>query len=75
MDMDISDKQLERWIIDINEWAEGRIYCFILFGLVLDGSLLTYLGCNSKEIHCNCSQRAHTLIADDVWTRLSPWGQ
>lgn len=33
--MDIADSQLERWIFDVNVWAEGRIYCFILFDIVL----------------------------------------
>lgn len=50
MEMDITDNQLESWIIDINEWAEGRIYCLILFDMLLDASLLTKLGLNSKVV-------------------------
>ena len=35
-EMDITDHQLESWLIDINEWAEGRIYCFTLLDMLLD---------------------------------------
>jgi len=28
-EIDITDNQLENWVIDINEWAEDIIYCFI----------------------------------------------
>lgn len=42
-EMDITDNQLESGLVDINEWAEGEIYCFKLLDMLLDVLLMWLL--------------------------------